>query len=96
MGEWHGDDGQTYYSYDQWKGANNRYRQQQEQNRLLEEQNRLLEKQGRELEEIKILNEETEKDTSYKDEKKIKVYEELIKDYPNIEAIKRINCKHKI
>jgi len=46
MGQWFGDDGQVYDSWDKWRGANNRYRQQQEQNKLLEKQNELLEKQA--------------------------------------------------
>lgn len=51
MGEWHGDDGQTYYSYDQWKGANNRYRQQQQHNKLLEDQNELIRQQNEAIKE---------------------------------------------
>lgn len=67
MSEWKGKDG-GYYK-DRWErnAADNRWEQQQEQNRLLEKQNKLLEEQGKEIirkeEEIKRqkINEERSK-----------------------------------
>lgn len=43
---YYGEDGQMYDTLDQLRGANNRYRQQQEQNRLLKEQNDLMQKEN--------------------------------------------------
>lgn len=43
---WMGLDGQRYETSDEMLGANNRYRQQEEQKRLLEEQNRLIAQQN--------------------------------------------------
>ena len=59
--DWIGDDGQRYDSWDKWKGANNRYRQQQEQNQLLKEQNQLIREQEENRKREKAYEENTKR-----------------------------------
>lgn len=92
--DWIGNDGQFYGSWDEWRGANNRYKQQQEQNRLLEEQNRLLEKQGMELEERKRQEEykemERKRQEREREEEEIRTQRANEKEQKRQEEIQRI------
>jgi len=75
---WIGDDGQFYDSWDEWRGANNRYKQQQQQNTLLQEQNELIRQQN----EANARREEEEKRKEWEEEfeRKREYQDDSIKD----------------
>ena len=58
---YYGEDGQMYDTLDQLRGANNRYRQQQEQNRLLKERNDFMRKEKEDREREKRAKDDKER-----------------------------------
>ena len=92
MGDWRGEDGQWYDTYDQARGATNRYRQQQEQNELIKKNNDLLEQsmkvateENRKLQD-KINDMERErKFEKEREERERKLKEELQREQEDIE-----------